>query len=163
MKICVAACSMIALAMRLSSASCALCVAKPTMPLRLRIVFSQSLIRRTKTSSSSAFQPSSTTMIAAAAVEPLLDAVEQVHHRRRAQRRIVEDRGHVEADDCGGQVDAVASLSNSQARSPSPHQGSRRDQRSPALGPAAAAEQFGKMAQPADARPAARNWRRPRP
>jgi hypothetical protein len=64
MKICVAACSMIALAIRLSSASCALCVAKPTMPLRLRIVFSQSLIRRTKTSSSSAFQPSSTTMIA---------------------------------------------------------------------------------------------------
>ena len=52
-----------ALAIRLSSASCALCVAKPTTPLRLRIVFSQSLIRRTKTSSSSAFQPSSTTMM----------------------------------------------------------------------------------------------------
>jgi hypothetical protein len=42
-------------AMRLSSASDAFCVQKPTTPLRLRMVFSQSLIRLTNTSSSSAF------------------------------------------------------------------------------------------------------------
>ena len=35
-------------------------VQKPTMPLRLRMVFCQSFSRRTKTSSSNAFQPSST-------------------------------------------------------------------------------------------------------
>ena len=55
---------MIAEAMRLSRASEALWVQKPTTPLRLRMVFSQSLIRRTNTGSSSTFQPSSTTISA---------------------------------------------------------------------------------------------------
>ena len=41
------------------------------------------------------------------------------------------------------------SLSNSQARSPSPHQGLSRDQRSAACGRLAAAEQLGEVAQPA--------------
>ncbi len=41
------------------------------------------------------------------AVEPLVDAVEQVHHHRRAQARAFKQRGHVEADDAGGQVEPV--------------------------------------------------------
>ena len=46
-------------------------------------------------------------------IEPLLDAVEQVHHRRRPHRRVVEDLGHVEADRFGlevGYSDPAASL-----------------------------------------------------
>ena len=149
MKIWVAACSMIALAMRLSSASCALWVAKPTMPLRLRIVFSQSLIRRTKTSSSSAFQPSSTTMIA---------AVPSSRSSTRWNRYIIagvriagSSRIWVMSKPTVSALRSVRSrsLSNSQARSPSPHQGRSRDHRSARVRPMAAAEQFGEMAQPA--------------
>ena len=44
------------------------------------------------------------------AVQPLLDAVEQVHHRRRAHGRIVQDLGHVEADDAGVDVEAVVGV-----------------------------------------------------
>ena len=149
MKIWVAACSMMALAMRLSSASCALWVAKPTMPLRLRMVFSQSLIRRTKTSSSSAFQPSSTTMIA---------AVPSSRSSTRWNRYIIagvriagSSRIEVMSKPTASAVRSIwsRSLSNSQARSPSPHQGLSRDQRSPACGRRRAAEQLGEMAQAA--------------
>ena len=41
------------------------------------------------------------------AVEPLLDAVEQVEHRRGAQRGLVEDRGHVEPERRGREIEAV--------------------------------------------------------
>jgi hypothetical protein len=59
----VAVCSTRAVEMRLSSASRALCVAKPTKALRFRNVFSQSRMRAANTSSSSAFQPSSIRII----------------------------------------------------------------------------------------------------
>jgi len=64
MKIIVAVCSTSAVAMRLSSASRALCVAKPTSALRFLSVLSQSRMRVAKTSSSSAFHPSSIRIIA---------------------------------------------------------------------------------------------------
>src|SRR5437016_2195142 len=48
---------MIAEAIWLSRASLALWVQKPTRPLRLRVVFSQSLMRRTKVASSRPVQP----------------------------------------------------------------------------------------------------------
>ena len=107
MKIIVAVCSTSAVEMRLSSASRADCVAKPTSALRLRSVFSQSRMRAAKTVVVERLPALVDQDHRRLAVEPLLDAVEQVHHRRRAQPRAVEQRGHVEAEDARAQVEPV--------------------------------------------------------
>ena len=149
MKIWVAACSMIAEAIRLSSASEALWVQKPTMPLRLRMVFSQSLIRRTKTSSSSAFQPSSTTMIAGVPSSRCSTRWKRYIIAGVRVTGVVEDRGSCRSRwPAASRSSRSSALSNSQACSPSPHQAASRAARSPACGAARAPEQLAQVAQP---------------
>ena len=43
----------------------------------------------------------------APAVDQALDTMEQIHHQRRADGRVIEQIGHVEADETGVEADGV--------------------------------------------------------
>ena len=152
MKIIVAVCSTSAAEMRLSSASRADWVAKPTM----RVALAQRLQPVADARGEDLVVERLPALVdqdhRRLAVEPLLDAVEQVHHRRRAQPRAVEQRGHVEAERCASvRSSRSSSLSNSQPCSPLSIHGSSAAGEVARLRAAAAAEQLAEIAQPAEA------------
>ena len=77
------------------------CVPNTMKPFCLRMVFSLFLARSRKASSPSAFQNSSMSMIRRRPSIRALHAMEQVHHQRCADVRVVQQVGHVEADERG--------------------------------------------------------------
>ena len=152
MKIIVAVCSTRAAEMRLSSASRADWVAKPTMALRLRSVFSQSRMRAAKTGSSSAFQPSSIrTDVGSPSSRSSMRwkryIMAGVRRRGLSSSAVMSKPRMRELRSSWS-----SSLSNSQACSPLLTHGSRRDWRSPASGRRRPPSKLLEIAEPAERR-----------
>ena len=78
-------------------------------------------------------------------VQPFLDPVEEVHHGRRAHRRIVEDRGHVEADRVRGQIGLVPFIVEQPGALAVAPPGPQPRPEIGGVGAVTAAEQFGEM------------------